>query len=242
MKKTLAAISIALILSGALVWVAWIGSDTALSLKMKGQVDVTGYATEKISSDLGINEVTVQAKDLDIKLAYEKLAQGRALLKQYIDGFQFEPEDISVSPVEVREKFKINAKGFELPELDHLIVSQTFTVESPDVRKVEKMAAEAGSLLGQGITLRTSAPRFVYTRLNELKIEMIGRAAANAQERAETLSKNGKFKLGNVSDVRVGVFQITPANSTDISDYGLNDTSSIEKEIKSTVEVHYFVK
>lgn len=242
MKKTLAALSIALISCGTLVWIAVIGSDTAMSIKMKGQVEVTGYAVEKISSDLGISEVTVQAQDIDIKLAYEKLAQGRTLLKQYIDGFRFDPKDLSISPVEVREKFKINPKGFELPELDHLIVSQTFTVESPDVRKVEKMAAEAGTLLGQGINLRASSPRFVYTRLNELKIEMIGRAAANAKERAETLSKNGKFRLGNVSDVRVGVFQITPANSTEIADYGLNDTSSIEKEIKSTVEVHYFVK
>ncbi|MBI4549622.1 MAG: SIMPL domain-containing protein [Candidatus Omnitrophica bacterium] len=242
MKKPFAAISIALIFSGALVWVAGIGSDTALSIKMKGEVEVTGYATQKITSDLGLADLTVQAKDTDIKLAYDKLAAGRTALKQYIDSFRFDAGDVTVSPVEVREKFKINSKGFELPELDHLIVSQTFTVRSPDVRQVEKMAADAGGLMGRGIDLRASAPRFIYTPLNDLKIEMIGRASANAKERAETLSKNGKFRLGNVSQVRVGVFQITPANSTDISDYGLNDTSSIEKEIKSTVEVHYFVK
>ncbi len=57
-----------------------------------------------------------------------------------------------------------------------------------------------------------------------------------------TIAKEGKFRLGPIADVRVGIFQITPKNSTDISDYGINDTTSVEKEIKSVVEIKYFVK
>jgi len=71
---------------------------------------------------------------------------------------------------------------------------------------------------------------------------MIGKATANAKQRAGTISKHGKFRLGDVASVRVGIFQITPKHSTKISGYGIHDTSSIEKEIKSVVDVKYFVR
>jgi hypothetical protein len=71
---------------------------------------------------------------------------------------------------------------------------------------------------------------------------MIGKATANAKERAKIIAKQGSFRLGPIASVRVGVFQITPAHSTRVSGYGINDTSSIDKEIKSVVEIEYFVK
>ncbi|MBU1086883.1 MAG: SIMPL domain-containing protein, partial [Candidatus Omnitrophica bacterium] len=85
-------------------------------------------------------------------------------------------------------------------------------------------------------------PKFINTKIEDLKLEMIGMATANAKDRAQVVSKQGKFSLGPIASVRIGVFQITPLNSTEISDYGMNDTSSIEKEIKSVVEIEYFVK
>ena len=41
--------------------------------------------------------------------------------------------------------------------------------------------------------------------------------------------------------VRMGVFQITPRHSTEVSDYGINDTSSLEKDITAVVRVTFAV-
>ena len=71
---------------------------------------------------------------------------------------------------------------------------------------------------------------------------MIGRATNNARERALKIAKEGKFRLGSIASVRVGIFQITPLHSTEVSNYGMNDTSTIDKEVKSVVEIKYFVK
>jgi len=71
---------------------------------------------------------------------------------------------------------------------------------------------------------------------------MIGKATDNARQRAIKIATEGKFRLGPIADVRVGIFQITPANSTEVSNYGYNDTTSIDKEIKSVVEIQYFIK
>lgn len=38
---------------------------------------------------------------------------------------------------------------------------------------------------------------------------------------------------------RQGVFQITPRNSTEISDYGMNDVSAVDKDITAVVRVTF---
>lgn len=242
MKNILAAVAIALAVCGTLIWIAGIGSDTLLSIKNSGYVTVKGYATQKITSDRGIFEVTAVAQNADLKLAYDKLAKDRDLVTGYIAKGNFPVKDILAQPVEVEEKHKVNEKGHATPEIDRFVVSQTFRSESPDVKKIESLAAGIGDLLGQGVQVKVGRPQFVYTKFEDLKIRMIGRATGNAKDRAEVLSKNGKFKLGKVSDVRVGIFQITPLHSTDVSDWGVNDTTTIEKEIKCVVDVKYFVK
>jgi len=45
--------------------------------------------------------------------------------------------------------------------------------------------------------------------------------------------------LGALRQARMGVIQITPKNSTMVSDYGFNDTSSIEKEITAVVSATF---
>ena len=40
----------------------------------------------------------------------------------------------------------------------------------------------------------------------------------------------------------LGVYQITPRNSTDVSDYGVNDTSSRLKDVTAVVSATFAVK
>jgi hypothetical protein len=81
--------------------------------------------------------------------------------------------------------------------------------------------------------------RRYYTKWGDLKLTMIGEAAADARRRAETLAQTSGAKVGALRYIRQGVFQIVPAYSTAVSDYGMNDTSSEEKTIKATVSVRY---
>ena len=48
--------------------------------------------------------------------------------------------------------------------------------------------------------------------------------------------------VGKVSSMRMGVFQITPADSTMVSDMGINDTTSIDKKVTAVANVVFKVK
>ncbi|HOG24446.1 MAG TPA: SIMPL domain-containing protein, partial [Candidatus Omnitrophota bacterium] len=41
---------------------------------------------------------------------------------------------------------------------------------------------------------------------------------------------------------RMGVFQITPVNSTSVSDWGENDTSSVEKKVTAVVNASFSIE
>ena len=71
---------------------------------------------------------------------------------------------------------------------------------------------------------------------------MLERATANARERVEKLLSASHAHVGELRSASQGVFQITPAYSTDVSDYGINDTTTIDKSIKAVVTIEYAIE
>jgi len=243
MAKTLTPIVVAVIIAVALVIVAGIVSDTALDIKNRGYVTVKGFAKQELTSDLGIFRASIVVEDPDLKTCYEKLAADNKKVRDFLkSAHAVSEEDIQFERAWVREIYQINEKGHATNELDRYALEQAFTLESGDVSKIAGIASGVIAILEQGVRISIQKPEYLYTKLDDLKIEMVGRATDNARQRAEMVAEKGNFKLGSIANVRTGVFQITPVNSTTVSDYGINDTSSIEKEIKSVVEIRYFVE
>ena len=243
MQKTVIPIVVAVILALSFVVVANIFSNTAVSIKNKGYVTVKGYAKQELKSDLGIFKATITAENPDLKACYAQLAADRDKVKIYLGKkYDVTGKELEISPAGIKEVYKINERGFETDEFVKYELLQQLKVESNDVEKIEAISSNIIDVLNEGVKIFIQQPQYVYTRLEDLKVEMIGRATDNARERALKIAKEGKFRLGPIASVRVGIFQITPANSTEVSDYGFNDTTSIDKEIKSVVEIKYFVK
>ena len=67
-------------------------------------------------------------------------------------------------------------------------------------------------------------------------------ARAEAKRRGDILVKGLGGKLGRMRATSLGVYQITPRNSTDVSDYGVNDTSSRLKDVRAVVSARFAVK
>jgi hypothetical protein len=107
------------------------------------------------------------------------------------------------------------------------------------VARVESVSKEVTGLIRDGVELASFPPGFHYTALDDLKIEMLGAAAADARLRAGEIAEKTGAELGELSWATQGVFQITPAHSTEISGEGMYDTSSIEKTVRAVVTVSF---
>jgi hypothetical protein len=136
---------------------------------------------------------------------------------------------------------KQNENGGESSEIMAYSLRQSVDVRSNDVDKIAQIAREATELINQGILLESGSPQYSFTRLGDLKIEMLGEAAKDAKTRAEKIAASTGNSIGAVRSARMGVMQITAADSTEVSDAGISDTSSIDKDVTAVVNISFAV-
>ena len=132
-------------------------------------------------------------------------------------------------------------QGVSTHTIEGYVLTQAVGLDSEDVALVNRISKESTALIRDGIAFESSDPDYYYTKLDGLKIEMLGLAAEDARARAEQLAAKSGARLGVLRNASQGVFQITPAYSTATSGYGMYDTSTIVKAIKSVVTVEYAI-
>ena len=71
---------------------------------------------------------------------------------------------------------------------------------------------------------------------------MLEKASKDAKQRATAMLKATHNRVGKIQSVQMGVFQITPEDSNNVSDSGLSDTTSIRKKVTSVANVTFRVK
>lgn len=205
-------------------------------------ISVKGYAERAIKADFATWRAGVTARAATLKDASASLEAGRKQVLDYLAASGFAVDSVKAGQVSMTISYKRDAATkYETSEIDSYALWQSFSVEHSDPHVVERTARGAEKLISAGVELRSDAPEYFFTKLNDLKIEMLGQATRNARERAEQLIVNSGGTLGEVRSANQGVFQITPAYSTEVSSGGMNDTSSIEKSIKAVVTVEYAV-
>jgi len=95
-------------------------------------------------------------------------------------------------------------------------------------------------LINSGVEFYSSAPNYYYTKLAELKIEMIAEATKDANIRAEKIAKNAGSEVGPLKNADMGVFQIVAQNSAEEYSWGGSfNTTSKRKTATITVKLQY---
>ncbi len=212
-------------------------------VKIRDQaITVKGYAEKRITADLANWSASVNVRNLDLATAYSQLETGRARVLKFLADNGFPAADVGLSPVSIRKLYTRTDKGIETNQLEGYVLRQTLSIESRDVQRAARVAREVSDLIKEGIELESEAPSYIYTKLDEVKIEMIGEATGNARLRAEQLVSHSPSHLGGLRSASQGVFQITPAHSNEASGSGENDTSSMHKAIKAVVTVEYAIE
>jgi hypothetical protein len=127
--------------------------------------------------------------------------------------------------------------------------NQTVTLASDDVLKIKDLSLSINLKVStslakyfSNVELSVQNTQYLYTKLAAIKTEMLNESTKNAFERAEAIAKSTGNSAGAVITASQGVFQITSKDSTESSDYGLYDTSTIEKKITAVVRVSFKVK
>lgn len=240
MKNSISAIifGIAIVLAAFFLGNAFMNRNS-----QQGSIEVTGLGSQDFVSDLIVWEGRFSTTSPVLSDAYSQLSSHKETIASYLKSKGI-PESVLVfSAVRTsRQTTPIygDSGKYEGERFTGYELSQTVNVESQEVEKVEKISREVTELLNQGVQFYSQAPRYYYTKLADLKIEMISKATEDARIRAEQISLNSGGELGDLMSARMGVFQITGQNSAeDYSWGGTYNTSSKEKTASITMKLVY---
>ena len=150
--------------------------------------------------------------------------------------------DIDVKTVNGYNTYKYTPNGNMTNEIAYYNISQQIVVKSDDVQKIKEISTDIQNLLDKGIDINVINTEYFYSGLSDLKIKLLQYAATDAKERAAAMLKATHNRPGKIQSVRMGVFQITPVDSTNVSDMGINDTSTIQKKVTAVANVVFRIK
>ncbi|MEK6732010.1 MAG: SIMPL domain-containing protein [Candidatus Omnitrophota bacterium] len=204
-------------------------------------IKVTGSAEKNIVSDYMVWTSSFSRKDLKMVDAFSKLKEDLVTVKEYLSNNGVKQEELIIYPVATEVLYKKTEKGTNTNEIEGYRLTQGLEIRSKDVTKTTDISRCSTELIEKGIEFMSYAPEYFYTKLPQLKLEMLAEATSNAKKRAEQMAVSTGNKIGVMRSARMGVFQITPVNSYDISDYGYNDTSSLEKKVNAVVNVEFSI-
>jgi len=208
-------------------------SGTLLKIKGFGQmVSVTGSAIKPIKSDFGIVELIFEAKSNEITKAYSKMKNDLEIIKEFLKTKNIREDEYEIKSISKLDFSDNNGKYL------YTQLTQTIKISDTDVEKISKLALAATMLTEKGVEINAQT-QYIYTKLEDIKFEMLKLATENAKLRATQIASTVGKKIGMPISAESGVFQIRPRYSQEISDYGISDVSSIDKEIVTTVRVKF---
>jgi len=202
-------------------------------------ISVTGSARKPIDSDLVRWSLTVRHEARDAATAARRLRGEVAAVRTFLQ--QAGIPSAAISPAVVQSEELV----VQLPHRRRRIsyrVSQGLDVSTRKLDVVERAATTVGQLIARGIDVSAGQPAYISTELTQAKLDTLGAATADARRRAEILVEGLGGKLGPMPRTQLGVYHITPRDPTEISDYGINDTTSREKDVNAVVTATFAVK
>lgn len=209
-------------------------------------ISVTGKAERTFTSDLIVWTATITTESTSLSSAYSELKEKQAAVASYLSGKQIPAEAITYSSVNISKQtdsFYDSANSRVISSFKGYELTQTITISSKDINAIESVSRQISELINQGIEIESGTPRYYYTKLNELKIEMLKEAAQDARQRASVIAEGGESDLGKLQKSSMGVFQIVGENSDeDFSWGGSFNTSSKVKTASITVSSTYAVR
>lgn len=233
-----------IILSCSILGLALIltGMIFAFHLPKTDSITVTGSASKIVKSDSGKLGFEIQTKAPNQKDAYNIIKNQKPVLIEYLTSKGIEKDAINQKALNGYYSYKLNPNGFATNEVLSYNASMGFEIKSDDVEKIKELSTDIQSLINKGVNINIYEPEYFYSDLASLKIELLKEASKDAKDRAKSMLSATNSRVGKVKQIRMGVFQITPVDSTNVSDMGINDTSTIDKKVTAVANVVFKIK
>lgn len=241
-------IAIALIAGACAIACVSIFTGNLVSYKKtsgSGGLTATGSANCDFESDLIVWRGSFSREGATTQEAYRSIKKDAELVQKYLVDNGVKEDEMVFSSVTINERWEseYNENGDRIRDyIDGYNLYQNVSITSSDIDKIENISRDISGLIESGVQFSSDEPEYYYTKLDELKLDLIGKATDNAKARIDLMAQGTGAEVGELMNANLGVFQIKAKNSnTEYTYGGYFDTSSRSKTASITVSLNYSV-
>lgn len=213
-------------------------------------ISVTGLGTIDFTSDEIFWSGTYSVEAMSAKEAYKVMLDNKEKVKNFFLSKGFKENEFTFSGVDFSKKYReiiieSNDRGTRYENIfDGYTASQTVSFSSkanPELmKKIENVVDQTSELINQGVEFTPHPIQYTYSKLSDLKHNLIEAATNDAKERVLKIVNTANGKIGKLKKASLGVFQITGKNSDEEYSYGgIFDIYNKEKTARITVRLEY---
>jgi uncharacterized protein len=161
----------------------------------------------------------------------------------------FDAKTIYPQGIRVVDK-QANEYGTDAYNTKRYVLSTAVTLRSDKVDLAAQTQQKMSELIKSGVALSDDGycgniPNYIFTKLNDIKIDMLGKATKNARDAANQFARDANSKVGSIRTATQGYFSISAQDSIQEgsgSNNNCGDSDSIMKKIRVVTTIDYFLE
>ena len=224
-------VAIGLALSGYFVGQTMYNAKVALNT-----AEAKGLAERRVKADRANWSIiyTVKGKNkTEIPEMYKQAEQNQQTIVKLLKNSGFDDNEIEIGVLDYRYK-EFRDENNKLVDQVHSL-NGNITVATQKVEQVSKARSNVSKLIAEGINIENMAPIYSFTKLNEIKPDMLREATKNARIAANEFAENAGVRVGGIRSASQGSFYIRDAGE----EYG--DTRKIDKDVRVVTTITFYL-
>jgi hypothetical protein len=204
-------------------------------------VTVKGVSERDVTADIALWPLRFVATNDNLGIAQAEIKKSHQKVLAFLEKQGIDSKSAEVARLEVNDLLANPYRSG--PMESRYIVAQTVMVRSNEPATVVRASQNVGELVDAGVVLSSqggfeSDPTYLFTRLNDLKPEMIAEATAEARRAAEQFAKDSDSKIGKIRQANQGVFVILARDPAP----GMMEGSQLQKTVRVVTTIDYYLK
>lgn len=248
MKTTTAwIISIALILSFAISSFI-VGRGIQRFRTEDRSINVRGFSEREVKSDLAVWIIQSRIASNDLTTGSQEIEATKNKIIAFLKQNQIKEEEIIIEGITVTDKKAQEYDNYQQNIAFRYLITQNFQIRSNNVDLIQKVSRMTGELLQVGVFISNSnygnPLQFYFTKLNDIKPEMLIEATQNARKAAEQFANENDASLGRLKKANQGLFTIVDRTASLSGGEGgyAGSSNDLFKKVRVVISTEYSIK
>lgn len=239
-------VSIALILSFSLS--AFLLGRSLQRFKAEDRsVSVKGFSEREVKADLAVWLIQSRIASNDLMTGNQEIEAAKNKIVNFLLQNQIKQEEIIPEGIMVTDKKAQEYDNYQQNIAYRYLITQNIQIRSSNVDLIQKVSRMTGELLGVGVVISNTnygnPLQFYFTKLNDIKPEMITEATQNARKAAEQFASENDSSLGRLKKANQGLFTIVDRTASLSGGEGgyMQSSNDLFKKVRVVISAEYSI-